>query len=222
MVSVAPIATPTDSTEGKYPKPYWSSFEVLGLLFPILIFLLLRVPFVIHAAGQMDEQWFSVPGWTVWNEGIPRIPYCPTRVRETFFENADKCLFALPPALHYFQAPFEGILGPGYASSRIPSLLAGIAGLIVLGLWFRRVFPSPWVWSSSLLLITLSRPWMFTSITARPDLCCAVCGWFALYQLWNASEQPDSYRFFIRAGLACGLGMLFHPFALVSCLQCGV
>ncbi len=78
----------------------------LLLLIPIGIFTVLRLPGILHQPGGQDEQFFAVPGYTVWHEGIPRIPYYPARARATFFENVDRCLMALPPGLFYCQAPF--------------------------------------------------------------------------------------------------------------------
>lgn len=208
----------------------------VAIALAVTAFAVLRLPFVLYAGGQMDEQWFAVPGYTVWTEGIPRIPYCPTRIRENFFENADVCLFALPPALHYVQAPFFGLFPAGYPTARLPSFLGGIIGLIVLGNLTRRAYPYA-IWTIGLLLFAISRPVMFTAITARPDLLCCVCGWAAILCIWRFAERQPSHEdssataadsskaweweFWV-AGALCGLGLLFHPFALVACLQCGV
>jgi hypothetical protein len=76
-------------------------------------------------------------------------------------------------------------------------------------------------------MFAMSRPLMFTSITARPDLLCCVCGWGAIACMWRWADRqlrsdclgaPE----LIGAGVLCGFGLLFHPFALVACLQCGV
>lgn len=222
MESVDRAHTPDDLRKRAWLDGAW-------LLVPIFVFLLLRIPFVLHAPGQMDEQWFAVPGLTVWREGIPRIPYCPSRHRDTFFQNADRCLFALPPALHYVQAPFFGVFEPGYPTARMPSLLAGLIGLVVLGAWFRKLFEERFVWVTALCMLAISRPWMFTSMTARPDLCCAVCSWLALFMIWQLgsgeSVRPASSsgkRHSALAGAMCGLGLLFHPFALVTCIVCAL
>jgi hypothetical protein len=193
---------------------------ILALVSAVLLFTIARYPMVTHAPGQMDEQWFAVPGLTVWREGIPRIPYCPTRRRETFFENADKCLFALPPLLHYAQAPFFGLFEAGYPTARLPLFLSGIAGLALMGGLTRRLVSSPWAFGFALAMLAVSRPLMFTSITARPDLLAAVFGWGALLTMekWHADTR---HRWLVIAGLLCGLGLLSHPFAVVFCLQCG-
>ncbi len=71
---------------------------IVWLLAAWLIYIIARLPPVFHAAGAMDEQFFSIPGYTVATEGIPRIPFLPAKKRETFFEGADVCLFASPRA----------------------------------------------------------------------------------------------------------------------------
>jgi hypothetical protein len=104
------------------------------LLLAFALYGVARYPFVTHASGQMDEQWFAVPGLTMWEEGIPRKPYCPKRRRETYFENADKCIMALPPGLHYVQAPFFAILPAGYPTARMPLFIGGFA--VIALVWY--------------------------------------------------------------------------------------
>jgi hypothetical protein len=208
----------------------WLTLGVIAIA--CIAFAVLRLPMVLFASGQMDEQWFAVPGYTVWTEGIPRIPYCPTRRRENFFENADRCLFALPPALHYVQAPFFGLFPAGYPTARAPSFLGGILGLVVVGLLTRKMFGSGFVWAMGLILMAISRPIMFTGITARPDMLCCACMWGSIACMWRwgdrirvdreqVSAAGVEWELMLAGGL-CGLGLLFHPFALVACMQCGV
>jgi hypothetical protein len=193
----------------------------LPVAIAIGLFVIARLPMIVHAPGQMDEQWFAVPGLTVLEEGIPRIPYCPTRRRETFFENADRCLFALPPALHYLQAPFFALMPPGYLPARMPPFLGGILALVMIGCLTRRLLSSPWVLGVALGMFALSRPLMFTAITARPDLLAAIGGWGALIAMWRWQDDPRP-RWLLIAGLGCGAGLLCHPYAIVFCLQCGI
>lgn len=184
---------------------------------PIFLYLLLRFPFVVHQMGQQDEQWFSVPGWTVSQEGIPRIPYIPNVEVETFFKGADRCLMALPPGLFYVQAPFFWILPPGYPPSRFPSLIAG-AIVVGLAVWLTlRITTNVVAAISSGIAVALCRPIAFTSIIARPDLLCALSGFVALGILWFYARAPYRNSFF--AGVTCGAGALFHPFALVFSIQ---
>lgn len=187
----------------------------------VLALVVTRLPIIEHASGQQDEDCFAIPGWTVLREGIPRLPYCPSRNRSSFFENADVCLFALPPALFYVQAPFFLVLPASYPAARMPLLVAGIIGLTLLWRLARRVIDSSWIVGLALLLIAVSRPMMFTATTARPDLLCAACGWGALLSLWRW-EESRLWRWIIVAGACCGAGMLCHPFAIVFCLQAGL
>jgi hypothetical protein len=196
----------------------WSWLWLVG---PILLFTVLRLPALIHQPGMQDEQWFAVPGLTVWREGIPRIPYVPTRRRETLFENADVCLMALPPGLFYVQAPFFAILPPGHATARIPLFLGA---WITIGLTFgitRRLGGSPMVAMCAAAIVAISRPLLFTGLTARPELLCAICGWLAIGVLWKHLAD-DHIRYSLLAGGLCGLGALFHPFALVFGMQTGL
>ena len=90
---------------------------------------------MLRLPGGQDECWFAVPGETVAREGIPRIPYVVARNPEAVFYRADEALFALPPALHYVQAPFFLVFSPGYATGRLPSLCCAVlAILLVFGL----------------------------------------------------------------------------------------
>lgn len=191
------------------------------LLIPIAAFALLRLPMIVHSPGVQDEQWFAVPGWTVWNEGVPRIPYVPTRNRETLFQDADRCLMALPPALFYVQAPFHALFPPGYATARVPLFLGGIATIVITFGLARKMGASVAASVLAAGVIAIGRPLMFTATVARPDLLSAVCGWSSLWLLWCYVHDPR-WRTLVASGLVCGLGGLFHPFALVFAMQGGV
>lgn len=198
----------------------------LGWIFPILVFLLLRYPAMVHQPGMQDEHWFSVPGLTVLRDGVPRIPYVPTRQRETFFENADVCLMALPPGLFYVQAPFFAFLEPGYPTARVPLLLGACLAICLTFLITERLMGKDrsfacCVSTVAALLVAVSRPLLFTGLTVRPDLLCIGCGWIAILVLWK--RWPDDVlRSTATCGAICGLGGLFHPFALVFCIQAGL
>ena len=197
----------------------------LWLIIPIAAYIVLRLPMLIHAPGGQDEQWFAVPGWTVWKEGVPRIPYLPTRQRGTFFENADRCLMALPPALFYVQAPFHAIFPPGYATSRIPLFLGALGGIIMTFAVARKLGASLRSSTLAAALMAISRPLMFTGLTVRPDLLAALGGWLCLLLLWKALAHDSGRRatpWMLLSGCACGIAGLFHPFALVFAIQAGV
>jgi hypothetical protein len=191
------------------------------LLLAFALYAVGRYPFVTHASGQMDEQWFAVPGLTMWQEGIPRIPYCPTRRRETYFENADKCIMALPPGLHFVQAPFFAILPAGYPTARMPLFLGGFAVIAVVWFFASLVCTNPTTGGIATCMVAVSRPLLFTAVTARPDLLCALCGLLAVSMLWKWHGRTK-WRYLVKAGFLCGLGALFHPFAIVFCFQAGL
>lgn len=157
----------------------------------------------------------------MWNEGLPRIPYCPTRERATFFENADVCLMALPPGLHYVQAPFFGLMTAGYPTARMPVFLGGFVLLWVVWRLIQPVCSNATVAGLSVCALALCRPMLFTCIVTRPDLLCSCCGLAALLAMWLWHDN-GSRRYLLAAGVLCGFSALFHPFAIVSCLQCGV
>ena len=191
---------------------------------PMLLFVVLRLPTLIHQPGMQDEQWFAVPGLTVWREGIPRIPYVPTRNRATLFENADVCLMALPPGLFYVQAPFFAIFPPGYATARLPLFLAGLATIAIVFWIVRRIGGSVSTACAAALIVSLSRPLLFTGLTTRPDLLCAVAGWLSVIAAWQMlrTAPANSGRLAMTSGALSGLAGLFHPFALVFAMQGGL
>lgn len=195
--------------------------RLVCLVGPMVLFGFLRLPALVHQPGMQDEQWFAVPGYTVWTEGIPRIPYVPTRNRSTLFENADVCLMALPPGLFYVQAPFFAMFPAGYATARLPLFLAAIA-TIAMTFWIvKRLGGSDLAAGAAALIVSLSRPLLFTGLTVRPDLLSAVAGWLALIAGWQLFRQGHSLKLSLGSGLLSGLSGLFHPFALVFAVQAG-
>ena len=188
------------------------------LLVPLLAWTALRLPAMIHQPGMQDEQWFAVPGLTVLREGIPRIPYVPTRRRETLFENADVCLMALPPGLFYVQAPFFAIFPAGYATARIPLFLGAMVTIGITFLITRRLGGSLVAAGLASLAVAISRPLLFTGLTCRPDLLCTLCGWIALLLVMKFHSRNRLVDSTLIGGV-CGLGALFHPLALIFCMQ---
>jgi hypothetical protein len=195
--------------------------RVMCLIIPMLLFGCLRLPALIHQPGMQDEQWFSVPGLTVWNEGIPRIPYLPTRNRETLFENADVCLMALPPGLFYVQAPFFGLLRAGYPAARVPLFLAALATIAITFWVVKRLGGNDFTAGAAAMIVAFSRPLLFTGLTARPDLLSALAGWISIIIAWEMLRGGRSVSLAFASGAACGLAGLFHPFALVFAIQGG-
>jgi len=186
----------------------------------LLTYLAFRLPFVLKQPGGQDEQLFSVPGYTVATEGIPRIPYYPARNPKCVFYRTDECEFALPPGLFYLQAPFFWLFPAGYPTSRLPCL---VAGMIAIGLVYalgRRAFgPAAGLWAAG--MYAASRVLFFAAAFARPDEACAAFGLGAILVLWRYADE-DGLKRIVSAGTLLGLGLLCHPFAVVYCLLCGI
>jgi hypothetical protein len=190
----------------------------LGLI--VAGYLAFRLPFVLKQPGGQDEQLFSVPGYTVATEGIPRIPYYPARNPECFFYRTDECQFALPPALFYLQAPFFWLFSPGYPTARLPCLIAGLIAIWLVYELGRRAFgEAAGLWAAG--MYAASRVLFFAATFARPDEPCAAFGLGAMLLLWRYADDGGVKRI-VLAGALLGLGLLCHPFAIVYCLLCGV
>ncbi|SFI99140.1 ArnT family glycosyltransferase [Planctomicrobium piriforme] len=186
-----------------------------------VLFLIARLPVILHEAGSMDEDWFAIPGWTVSQEGIPRVPYAPERNRQSFFWKADVVSLALPPALHYFQAPFFWLFPAGYPTARLPSLLAGMASIVLVYRIGRRMLSDERSAVLAAALYSLSRLCYFPAIVARPDMLCGMFGLAALLLVlkWQAENR---WRWLIAAGVCLGVGGLTHPAAIVYAVQLGI
>ena len=115
------------ANDGRRPIPR-SSLAALGLI--LAVFCLLRVPILYRHYGGQDEDWYAIPGFTVAQTGIPRVPYAPCRSLKSCFYKVDEALLALPPAYFYWQAPFYWLLPAGYGTARLAS---AVAGMIAIG-----------------------------------------------------------------------------------------
>ena len=203
-------------------SPARTSLAVSGTLAAIMVgFLILRGPLMYRQQGGQDEDSYSVPGYTVATEGIPRLPYVPERRRESVFFKADEVLTTLPPAFFYWQAPWFWLLPAGYGTARLPSALAGLMTVWLVYQLTRRILNDESAALGAAGLYALSRVLFFPATTARPDMLCCLFGMAALLCIWEWSRVP-SVRRLIATGSLCGLGLLTHPFAIVYCLQIGV
>ena len=187
----------------------------------MLVFLVVRAPLMYRQPGGQDEDSYSVPGYTVATEGIPRLPYVPERRRESVFFKADKVLTTLPPAFFYWQAPWFWVLPAGYGTARLPSAAAGLATIWLVFQLARRMTKDDSTALGAAGLYSLSRVLFFPATTARPDMLCCLFGIAAVLVAWEWSRAPSTRRL-VGCGLLCGLGLLTHPFAIVYCLQIGV
>ncbi|MCA9137623.1 MAG: hypothetical protein KDB00_12715, partial [Planctomycetales bacterium] len=159
----------------------------------------------------------------------------------TLFENADVCLMALPPGLFYVQAPFFALFPAGYATARLPLFIAALATIAVVFWVVKRLGGSDPAAAAASLLVSLSRPLLFTGLTVRPDLLSALAGWLGVIAAWQLlrtnrdeythptqrtaapkSHNGQSVKLALASGALTGLAGLFHPFALVFAIQGGV
>lgn len=201
-----------------YSRPSWAAWATLGAI--VLLYLLVRVPLLFRQAAGQDEDYYAVPGWTIVQEGIPKIPYLPARDRQSVFYRADEGLFALPPAFFYLQGGVMVLLGPGIGPARLTSALAGV-GISWVLFYLGRVFygeSRPALWG--IAVYTFSRVFFFPATFARPDLWCAFWGLLAL-AVMSRWHETRSWKALSGAGALAGLALLTHPFALVVCLQLG-
>lgn len=195
------------------------SWLILALI--LAAFLLMRLPVMLHQAGGQDESDFAVPGWTILQDGIPRIPYMPSRNTEGVFYKADVALFTLPPAYFYWQAAFYAVFGPSHGVARIASTAAGLMGLWIVYRLGRQAYCDERVALLGVALYSASRFFYFPCLFARPDMLCGAIGLGAIACAWSW-HRSGRMAALIGAGLLIGLGMLTHPSAIVYALQIGV
>jgi hypothetical protein len=185
----------------------------------IIGFVVLRLPGILLSPGGQDEQCYAPPGYTVATEGIPRLPYVRNEDPDNPFYKADEALFALPPGFFYLQAPGFLLFPPGYATSRLPSLIAAIAAIwLTYELGRRSADPGAALWAAG--LYAGSRVLLFPATFARPDMLCGAVGLAAILVLWDWQDRPTRRRLLLAGGLL-GVGLLCHPFAIVYCLLAG-
>ncbi len=200
---------------------YHRSFVAVTLLLILTTFFAIRLPLAISNNGEVDEDWFTVPGWTVLQEGLPRIPYAPDRDLKGVFYRADELLYSIPPAFFYYEAVFFAIFPPGYATARLASMVAGAVTLVCVYWLGKQLFRDVRIGLLAAALYSISRVFYFPATTVRPDMLCSMFGAFAILSIIQWSKECQ-LRWLIVSGLCCGMGVLTHPFALVFCLQCGV
>ncbi|WP_437203639.1 glycosyltransferase family 39 protein [Planctomicrobium sp. SH664] len=212
MNTLAPSAAPPEPGQRSIPR------DLAWLALFAALFLLLRIPAMFCQPGGMDEDWFAIPGWTVAHEGIPRVPFAPERNPESYFWEVDTMLFALPPAFHYWQAPFFWIFPAGNGTARLASAIAGVLALGVLFLIALRLLQDRIAALLAVGLFSLARTFYFPATFARPDMLCGLFGLTAILSMtyWESARQS---RWLIATGISLGLAGLTHPFALVFALQ---
>lgn len=199
----------------------WRRWGLLPLLAICLAFVTLRLPIAVRQIPAQDEDYFAVPGLTILRQGIPRIPYMPSRNPQGAFYKADEMLFALPPLYFYLEAAMYAVAGPSTGAARSVSLLCGLAAIVAVHILATRLFRTraAGLWSAG--LYAASRVIYFPAMIARPDMLCGALGLGVLIGMhhWGVCQRK---RWLLCAGVGIGFGMLSHPFAMVYALQSGV
>lgn len=202
---------PNVTTAARWPR-HWQLATIC------IVFVALRLPVACRQIPAQDEDYFAVPGLTILREGIPRIPYMPSRNPEGAFYKADELLFTLPPLYFYWQALVYVFVGPSTAAARLASMLCGVAAIIVvyrLALhWIRDERAALWAAG----LYAASRIIYFPVLIARPDMLCGLLGLSTLLAVahWTVARRP---LWLLAAGLSIGGNALTHPFAIVPAIQ---
>jgi len=195
--------------------------SVLVLATIIAALVVVRLPVIDRQPGGHDEEFYAVPGLTVLEDGVPRLPHVPQRDPSRVFYRADVAFFAEPPLYFYVQALFYAVLPHEHGTARLPSLIAGCFAIVMVYLLARRWYGDETIalWSAG--VYSLLRMFYFTAIFARPDLICTLLGLTAIYSFdrWRAEEHR---RWFVATGVLIGLGGLTHPFAIVYAVQLAV
>ncbi len=196
-------------------------FDLCMLALICALFLTFRVPLMVRQAGGMDEGDFSVPGCTILQEGIPRIPYVPSRNVDGFFYRVDEIFLLLPPLYYYWQALFYSVLPPGYGTARLASGTAAIIAVVLIYVLGRQLTGNraAALWGAG--LYSLSRVCFFPALAARPDMLCGMLG-LAAVAAWLRWRQGGRIGWLIAASALLGLGGLTHPLAITYAIPIGI
>lgn len=185
------------------------------------LFLAFRLPLMYRQPGGMDEGDYAVPGYTILQDGIPRIPYVPSRNTEGFYYCVDEVLLLLPPLYFYWQAAFFSILPPSYGTARLASGTAAMIAVVLVYWIGRQLTGSRTAGLTAAGLYSLSRVCFFPAMSARPDMLCGMLGLAAVacWLRWRDGGRPG---WLLATSAFLGLGGLTHPFAITYAVQIGV
>ena len=203
------------------PTPSSSSAHRWVLAAIVVFFVAIRATVVICAPGGQDEEWYGIPGLTIAQEGVPRVPYSRATSENSVFYGADQVLYAQPPLSFYLQSPFFAVLSPTYTTARLASLLGACVSIVTTYFIARILLSDFRVALLGATLFSLSRLCFFPAVLARPDMLCGMFGLLsvALTALWY---QRASFRWLVLAGASVGLAALCHPFAIVFAVQLSI
>ncbi len=180
----------------------------------IIGLLVVRIPVMYREPGEMDEEFYAIPGLMILSGGIPRMPYFPDRCKESVLYGADKIVFSIPPLSFYMQAIFYALLPAVYGTARMVSMASGMAILGMMWSISRRRLGglATTVWAVG--LFANSRWFFLQVIRARPDTLCAAFGVAAVWAIFQWRETRST-RWLWLAGIFIGLGGMTHPIALI-------
>jgi hypothetical protein len=189
-----------------------------GLLLIGLLFLAWRLPSMYREPGWQDEDCYAVPGLTILESGIPRLPHIPSRDPHAPFYRVDEVVFLEPPLFFYAQAVLYAFLPHVYGTARLASAISGVLLLFLGGRLCLRCGGSTGAALWGMGLFMMSRWFYFPATSARPDLMCSMFGLMAVLAVadWTRSRSRIAL---IGAGVAIGLGGMTHPFALAYAVQ---
>ncbi len=191
------------------------------LLLVMLGFLTLRLPAMFLQAGGQDEEYYAIPGLTILENGVPRLPHAPARNPESVYIFGEQCLFSEPPLYFYLQAFFYAILPDCYGTARLASAIAGCGLLASMYVIACRLKVSLAAAIFSISLFSFSRWYFFSAIAARPDMLCAMFGLAAVVFAFRWTETKTSFNLIVTGGLI-GLGGLTHMYAIAYAIPIGI
>jgi 4-amino-4-deoxy-L-arabinose transferase-like glycosyltransferase len=197
----------------------WLFWITVALVAATCLGLKIPVMYRQHAAG--DEDFYGVPGLTLLEEGRLRVPFVPSRDRESMFYRADERLLTLPPLYFFLQAAGYAAFGATIGSARLMSGLAGVVSIMLLGAIAWRMTRSRFVALVAVTFYAASRVVYFPWLMSRPDTLMGMFGFASLLVVLKAVERPSVGRASLGGALA-GLGLYTHPYALVYCAQEGL
>lgn len=143
----------------------------------------------------------------------------------TGFHGAEQHVFLYPPLLPLIQSFVFRITGPGVAAMRIPSVLAGLAVLILAGILAARVRGPGCGALTMVLLVVLAAaggvngtsgiPLLDIARIARYDILVPVFGLSALLAFERASSRsPDSAWLWFVSGFFAGIATTAHLYGV--------
>ena len=184
------------ATVNTAPKCQW-----LWLALACVLFLGQTLP-LLQTRWVEDESWQSIPAYSLITEGSIRNP--------TFAaSDSEFSVCVKPPAHTLLLAPVFKTFGIGIIQARLLSVCAGVAA-VILTFWLGCVLVSPAVGVLASWLVVTDNFFFIASRTARPEIFVTVCALLAMGLAIRSTENDSLIRAII-AGLAAGIGMMFHP-----------